>query len=77
MSVEKFIRLFEQEFDEVPAGTITPEMSFKEVVQMNSMNAVLLLGLIKAEYNIDLTVQDLFTENTFASFYETHIQLNE
>ena len=77
MSVEKFIRLFEQEFDEVPAGTITPELSFKEVVQMNSMNAVLLLGLIKAEYNIDLTVQDLFADNTFASFYETHIQPNE
>ncbi|MFN8284407.1 MAG: hypothetical protein U0U67_14395 [Chitinophagales bacterium] len=77
MSLQKFIQLFEREFEEVPPGTITADKNFKEVIQMNSMNTVMLLGFIKAEYNIDLIVEDLFADFTFGEFYSKYIQPHE
>jgi acyl carrier protein len=77
MSLEKFIQLFEQEFDEVERGSITPDKNFREVIQLNSMNMLLLLGFIKVEYGIDLSVEDVMEDATFKVFYEKHIQPNE
>lgn len=73
MSLQKFIQLFEREFEEVPPGAITEDKNFKEVIQMNSMNTIMLLGFIKAEYNIDLTIEDLYAGFTFGEFYKKYI----
>lgn len=74
MSLSKFINLFEQEFDDLPKGSVQIDRSFKEIIQLNSMNVLMLLGLIKVEYDIDVTVEDVNEELSFKEFYEKFIE---
>ena len=70
MDINEFIKKLEPEFEELVAGTLKPETSFRELKEWNSMHALIIIALIDTEYGVTLegedlnsasTVQDLFT----------------
>lgn len=76
MAIQDFILLFEREFDDIPKGKITPDKKLKTVIEINSMNIVMLLAIFKSEYDIELSVSDLYEDITFSEFYNQKIAPN-
>jgi acyl carrier protein len=73
MSLAKFIGLMEQELQSGQAITIDPDKNLREAIVWSSMNAVLLITLITAEYGVQLKNEDLQRAETARDLYEKHI----
>jgi acyl carrier protein len=73
MSLEIFIKKLEAEFDELPAGSIEPDKEFREVIEWNSMNALMIIAFLKVEYRQDISVEDLQQCSTFREIYSRFV----
>lgn len=74
--MEEFIKQIEAEFDDLKPGTLKPESHFREVFEWNSINALILIAMVKTEYDVTLTADDLIkskTVNDIYSLIETRI----
>ena len=69
MNLEDFTAKFADQFDETDSFEIKSDTRFKELQTWDSLMAMLIIGFVKTEYNINLsnadfencyTVQDLF-----------------
>ena len=58
MDIQSFIKKIEDEFDDVPPGALQPESSFKEVLNWNSINSVVMTAMIEFEYHVLLSSDD-------------------
>jgi len=58
MDIQQFIRKIEGEFDDMPKGVLTPDSPFREALNWNSINSVVLSAMIEFEYNVLLTADD-------------------
>ena len=70
MTIQDFISRLEEEFDDLEPGTLKPESNFREAFEWSSVNALILIALVKTEYDVAInaaditqskTVNDLFT----------------
>ncbi|HNW72931.1 MAG: acyl carrier protein [Bacteroidales bacterium] len=74
--MEEFIKQIEAEFDDLKPGILKPESHFREVFEWNSINALILIAMVKTEYDVTLTADDLIkskTVNDIYSLIETRI----
>ena len=69
MSIDTFIRQIEDEFDDLKPGVLKPESRFREVFEWNSINALILIAMVKTEYNVTLTADDLINSKTVQDIY--------
>lgn len=69
MEIQDFISLIEDEFEEIPNGTLTGNSIFRDQEGWSSMHALLFVALIDHNYNVLLngdelkgaaTIEDLF-----------------
>lgn len=68
--IEDFIALLEKEFPEVPSGTLKPDTVISEVIEMSSMNALILISLVKTEYEVALQAKDLMQVKTIQDLFD-------
>ena len=73
MSIEQFVNKLEAEFDELPAGSRQPDKEFREVIEWNSMNALLIMAFLKVEYEQDVNVEAIQDCRTFRDMYDRFI----
>lgn len=59
MSIQDFIGLIEVEFEEVPKGTLSPDTVFTEMKEWCSLYALILMGVLSSEFDLELTGDDL------------------
>ncbi|MFH1297315.1 MAG: acyl carrier protein [Bacteroidota bacterium] len=64
MNVDAFIKRIEEEFDDLKPGVLKPDTQFREVVEWNSINALILIAMIKTEYDVTITADDLIQSKT-------------
>jgi len=69
MTMDEFILRLEDEFDHLPKGTLKPGTNFREEVEWNSINALILIALVKTEYDVALTATDLQSFQTVQDIY--------
>jgi acyl carrier protein len=69
MSIDTFIRQIEDEFDDLKPGVLKPESRFREVFEWNSINALILIAMVKTEYDVTLTADDLINSKTVQDIY--------
>ena len=69
MNIEDFIARIEEEFDRVPFKNL-PESVFREVFEWNSINALILIALIKTEYNVTINAEDIANAKTVNDIYQ-------
>jgi acyl carrier protein len=69
MNIEEFIKQIESEFDEIKPGVLKPESKFREVFEWNSINALILIAMVKTEYDVTLTADDLVKAKTVKDIY--------
>jgi len=62
--VEDFITKIEAEFDELEPGKLKPESNFRDMFDWNSINALVLIAMIKTEYDVTINADDLVKSKT-------------
>ncbi len=67
--MEEFIKQIEAEFDDLKPGILKPESHFREVFEWNSINALILIAMVKTEYDVTLTADDLIKSKTVKDIY--------
>jgi acyl carrier protein len=68
-SIKLLLEKIEEEFSEVEAGSLTPDMNIKDSLNWNSMNALTVMALIAVEFNVKITADQLSKCNTFEDLY--------
>jgi acyl carrier protein len=69
MNIEEFIKHVEAEFDDIQPGILKAESKFREVFEWNSINALILIAMVKTEYDVTLTADDLIGSKTIQDIY--------
>lgn len=68
--IEEFIKHIEAEFEDLKPGTLKPESNFRDAFEWNSINALILIALIKTEYNVSINAEDIQKSKTVNDIFE-------
>jgi acyl carrier protein len=69
MNINDFIKQIEEEFDDLKPGILKPETKFRQAFEWNSINALILIAMVKTEYDVTLTADDLVKAKTVNDIY--------
>jgi acyl carrier protein len=69
MTVQDFIARIEEEFDDLEPGVLKPESKFREAFEWNSINALILIALVKTEYDVTINAIDITKSKTVNDLY--------
>jgi acyl carrier protein len=70
MKIEDFITSIEDQYDDVERGKIKPLSKIREAFEWNSINALIIIALIKTEYDVDIDADDLRNAITIQDLYD-------
>ena len=70
MKIEDFIAHLENEYEDIAPGTLKPGSVFREVFEWNSINALILIALVKTEYDVTINAEDIATSKTIEDLYK-------
>jgi len=59
MTIDDFITRIEEDFDDLEPGVLKPESNFRDVFEWNSINALILIALVKTEYDVTINANDI------------------
>lgn len=71
MEINEFVQNFAEQFDETDAAVFTPELKFREVEEWSSFLALGIMAMIKSEYDVAITADEMRTANTIQELYDT------
>lgn len=71
MKIEDFIAALEEEFDNIEPGTLKPSSDFRESLEWNSINALLLIALCDAEFDVMMSANDIDKAVTIQDLFDT------
>ena len=77
MKIEDFITHLEEEYEDLAPGSLKPGSVFREVFEWNSINALILIAMVKTEYDVTINAEDIATSKTVEDLYriiETRVQ---
>jgi len=69
MSIDQFIKNIEAEFEDIKPGVLKPETKFREAFEWNSINALILIAMVKTEYDVAISAEDLVKSKTVNDIY--------
>lgn len=69
IQISDFIELLEREFPEINKGVLNEDTIIEQVIEMSSMNALILISLVKTEYGVSLHAKDLLQAKTIKDLY--------
>jgi acyl carrier protein len=67
--IEDFIQKLEAEFEDLEPGKLKPESNFRDAFEWNSINALILIALIKTEYNVSINADDIQKSKTINDIF--------
>ena len=67
--IEDFIQKLEAEFEDLEPGKLKPESNFRDAFEWNSINALILIALIKTEYNVSINAEDIQKSKTINDIF--------
>jgi acyl carrier protein len=70
MNVEEFIDKIVEEFPDLKKDKITPEMNFRDHVEWDSINALVLIAMVNVEYDVIITAEELINAETVNDVYQ-------
>jgi len=70
MDIKSFIELIVAEFDNVDLAAITPQSNYKDTLNLNSINSLILIAVVDAAFNVALDANDLKTTQSFNELFE-------
>ena len=70
LNIHDFIERIEDEFDELEPGKLKPDSVFRQMFDWNSINALLLIAMVKTEYNVTINADDLAKSKTVRDVFK-------
>jgi len=70
MKIDDFISHLEEEYEDMVPGTLKPDSIFREVFEWNSINALILIAMVKTEYDVPINAEDIATSKTIEDLYK-------
>lgn len=77
MEIKEFVQNFAAQFDETDAAVFTPGLAFRELEEWSSFLALGIMAMIKCEYDVAITADEMRNANTIQELYDTvqkHLQ---
>lgn len=71
MEIKEFVQNFAEQFDETDATVFTPELKFRELEEWSSFLALGIMAMIKSEYDVAITADEMRNANTIQELYDT------
>ncbi|MCF8379462.1 MAG: acyl carrier protein [Bacteroidales bacterium] len=71
MRIEDFIERIEEEFEDLEEGTVNADSKFKDILEWNSINALILITLIDSEYDVTLNAKELQSAEKVSDLFQT------
>lgn len=68
-SLEEFIELFAELFDETDTSTLTPDTRFRDLDEWSSLMALSVMAMVDDEFDIQLTGDEMRSANTINELY--------
>ena len=69
MKIEDFIAKLEEEYEDTMPGTLKPQSVFREVFEWSSINALILIALVKTEYDVTINAEDIANSKTLQDLF--------
>ncbi len=69
MKIEDFIATIEEEFEDLEPGALKPESRFRETFEWNSINALILIALVKTNYDVVINAEDITKSKTIMDLF--------
>ncbi len=79
MKIEEFINKIEAEFPEMKKGILKPETRFRDEVEWDSINALVIIAMINIEYDVTISAEELINAETVQDVFnivETKVRNN-
>lgn len=71
MEIKEFVQNFAEQFDETDVAVFTPELKFRELEEWSSFLALGIMAMIKSEYDVAITADEMRNANTIQELYDT------
>lgn len=68
-TLEEFVALFAEQFDDTDASEITAETEFKELDEWSSLIALSVIAMVDEEYDITIKGDDIRNSNTVEDLF--------
>ncbi len=69
MIVDTLIKQIEDEVDNLKPEILKRESQCREMFEWNSINALILIAMVKTEYDVTMTADDLINSKTIQDIY--------
>jgi acyl carrier protein len=69
MEQKEFLKNFEAEFDDVPAGTLTEATELESIEEWGSLQALSIIAMLDSKYKIKVTGAELQEAKTVGEVY--------
>ena len=70
MKIEDFITKLEEEYEDITPGSLKPQSVFREVFEWSSINALILIAIVKTEYDVVINAEDIAASKTIEDLYK-------
>lgn len=71
MELQQFIENFAGQFDETAPEVFTAETAFRDLEEWNSFLALAIMAMVKSEYDVNLTADEMRNANTVQELFDT------
>lgn len=71
MEIKEFIANFAEQFDETAPEVFTAETAFRDLEEWNSFLALAIMAMVKSEYDVNLTADEMRDANTVQELFDT------
>lgn len=72
-TLEEFVELFAEQFDETDPSVFTPETRFRDIDEWSSLIGLSLIAMVDEEFDVTLKGDDVKNANTVKELYDTVI----
>jgi acyl carrier protein len=69
VDIHQFIANVEEEFEDMPKGSLKPESIIREHFTWDSINALIFIAHVNVNYNVEITAEDLIHSGTVNDLY--------
>ena len=71
MDIKEFAAQFAEQFNDTEMEVFTPELAFRDLDEWDSFLALSIMAMIKSEYDVAITADEMRGANTIQELYDT------
>ena len=70
MTINEFLRNFENALEGITAGSLEPKLEFRNLQQWDSLAALSVMAMVNAEYDVELAAEELKNSKTIEDLFQ-------